>query len=253
MRIEILAANPNERGHALTGFLVNGRIAVDAGPMASFAPVQAQAEIDHILLTHSHIDHVAGLPILLDSVYGLRSTPPQVYALPSTLDSLQRDIFNNRLMPDFIEFSRVMTPFVELHAVEPNRPFAVDSLIITPIPVDHTVPTVAYLLDDCEVACAVVTDTAPVPAVMAELGRLPRLRAVFLECSFPRRMNGLAEVSRHLHTGTFAEMVGLLPAHVRVYATHIKPHFYDEVCDEIAGLNLPNVQIGTPGTLVSLT
>ena len=247
MHLEVLSTGSPAPGHALTGFLLDGTLAIDAGPLGTFGTLAQQGAVQQVLLTHAHIDHVAGLPILLDTVYCLNSTPPTVYGTRDTLEILQRDLFNDRLMPDFIGMSNRMTPFLHLKEIEPNRPFRIGRYSITALPVDHTIPTVAYLIDDQTSTVAIITDTAPIPEVMKPLARWPRLRAVFLECSFPDRLLDLATISKHLTTGTFADMVRYLPATVPVYAIHIKPRLYDEIAAELAELNLPNVRIADAG------
>lgn len=252
MRVHVLPASAGGLpGHPLTGFVVDGRLAVDAGSLGSI-PLGEQAAVAHVLLTHAHIDHVAGLPIFLDNVYQTGDRCPEVHALPHTLDALQSDLFNGRLMPDFIGMSRQMSPFVAVHPVVPDRPFAVAGYTVTPIPLRHTIPTVGYLIDDKSSAVAILVDTAPVPEVLAALANWPRLRAVFLECSFPNRLAGLADVTDHLTTEQFLAAVRRLPPGVRGYAVHVKPRHWDEVTAELLAGGLPNVAVGEPGMTVEV-
>ena len=190
--------------------------------------------------------------MFLDNVYGIAEVPPTIHALRPTIDALQAHLFNDRLWPDFIGMSTAMNPFVAVREVEPNRPFPCGKYTAIAIPLEHSVPTAGYLLDDGRSAFALITDTAPVPEVFQKLGRWPRLSAVFLECSFPRRMKALAETSRHLTTDLFAEAVKWFPPGVSVYATHIKPAHYAETVAEIRALGLANVQIGEPGRTVEV-
>ncbi len=253
MRIQILPSTvQGTPGHGLTGYVVDGALAVDAGPLGWFGTCAEQAAIRDVLITHSHLDHVAGLPMFLDNVYGLAEVVPTVHAAKPTLDALQADLFGGRLWPDFIGMSQVMAPFVAVRECEPNRPFPCGRYTIIAIPLDHKVPTVAYLVDDGRHAVAVVTDTGPVPAVFEALGKWPRLRAVFLECSFPRRMKDVATASKHLTTAEFAEAVALLPPALPVYAVHIKPRHWDEIVAEVRALGRKNVQIGDPGRVVEI-
>ncbi len=253
MRVHILPATvQGTPGHGLTGFVVDGVLALDAGQLGHFGSCAEQARIENVLLTHSHIDHTAGLPGFLDNVYGLVEKPPTIHALRPTLDALQANLFGGALWPDFIGLSRTMAPFVAVREVEPNRPFPVGRYTAIAIPLAHTVPTAAYLLDDGRDAIALVTDTGPVPEVFEQLGRWPRLRGVFLECSFPRRLEELAAVSEHLTTAGFAETVRLLPPELPVFAVHIKPRHYDECVAELRALGLANVRIGEPGMPVEV-
>ena len=155
-------------------------------------------------------------------------------------------------MPDFIGMSRQMPPFVAVHPVTPDRPFAIGDYTVTPISLRHTIPTVGYLVDDNTSAVAVLTDTAPVPDVLTALANRPRLRAVFLECSFPNRMAELAGVSDHLTTSQFLAAVRRLPPDVQVYAVHVKPRYWQEVTRELMAGGLPNVAVSEPGMVVEV-
>lgn len=253
MRVHILPASAaGTPGHPLTGFVIDGVLAVDAGPLGSVGTPDEQAKIADVLLTHAHIDHVAGLPIFLDNVYGMRAGCPAVHASRETLDALQSDIFNGRLMPDFIGMSARMPPFVSVHRVAPNRPFVVGRYTVTPIPLRHTIPTVGYLIDDKTDAVAILTDTGPIPEVLAAVAKWPRLRAVYLECSFPTAMAELAGVTQHLTVGQFLTGATLLPPAVRVYAVHVKPRYWDEVTAEVAAGGLANVSVGAGGRVVEV-
>jgi ribonuclease BN (tRNA processing enzyme) len=246
MRVQVLHCGGAVPGHPLTGFLVDGVLAVDAGPLGTFGTVAEQGAVRDVLLTHSHIDHIAGLPIFLDTVYRLAATPPTVHA---TLDALHGDLFNDRLMPDFFALGETLPPFMATREVVPDRPFAVGRYTVTPLPLEHTVPTVGYLIDDRTAAVAVLTDTAPVPAVVEPLARWPRLKVVFLECSYPRRLTELAGVTKHLTTDQFAEAALAFPTAVRVFATHVKPRYHAEVVAELSELGFAAVE---PGQLVEV-
>jgi len=247
MRVQVLPCGGTVPGHPLTGFVVDGVLAVDAGPLATFGSVDQQGAIRDVLLTHSHIDHVAGLPVFLDTVYRLADPPPTLHATHDTLDALRRDLFNDRLMPDFFALSERLPPFLTAREVVPDRPVAVGQYTVTPIRLDHAVPTVGYLIDDRTSAVAILTDTGPVPDVIASLTHWPRLKVVFMECSYPRRLTDLAAVTKHQTTDQFAEAARAFPKSVRVFANHVKPRFHSEV---LAELNEMGFVIGEPGQTV---
>ncbi len=227
MRVRVLGACPGG-GHPLTGVLVNDDLAVDAGPLGHAAPVAELARIRHVLLTHAHIDHVAGLPGFLDAVYGL-GPPPAVWATRPTLAAVQAHLFNGTLWPDFVAMSERLAPFLTLHELVPDVAAAVGRYTVTPLALDHTVPTVGYVIDDGTVAAAVVTDTAPVPAVFDRLAKWKRLKLVLLEASFPDHEAPLAAASKHLTVSQFRALAERLPARVTVRAMHVKPRWAAEI------------------------
>ena len=233
MRVELLAAGPAGVGHALSTFLIDGVLALDAGALGWALPPESLARIRHVLLTHSHIDHIAGLPVFLDIVYGMTDSPPMVYGLEATLDCLKRDLFNDRLMPDFVALSKLLPPFLTLCPIPETGSFAVGDYTVTAFPLVHTVPTVAYLVDDGTDAIALVTDTAPVPQVIDAIGTHSRLRTVYLEASFPDAMQPLARVSKHLTASEHLHLAARLPQGVEVVPVHVKPRFAAEVWREL--------------------
>jgi len=252
MDIRVLPASlPSCPGFSLTGFVIDGVLAVDAGPLGLCGLPEELAKITDILLTHSHIDHVAGLPIFLDNVYGLSEKAPTIHATTPTLNSLQNDIFNDRVMPDFIGMSKVLPPFLQLNTIRANEPFRIGRYTIHAREVIHPVPTVAYLIDDGTAAIAIVTDTAPVPDLLAWIAKQPRLRAVFLEASFPKDMRELAGTCGHHTSEQFVEAARAL-APLPVYPTHIKPRFVEIIRQEIVDARLPNVRFIVPGDVVEV-
>lgn len=234
-------------GQFLSTYLINGAVAIDAGGVGLFGTPAEQARIRHVFLTHSHIDHVASLPILLDNVYQLGDDCVTVHASRPVLSSLQTDLFNDRVMPDLIRLSRQQPPFLRTEELEAAVPVTAAGLRVTPVPVDHVVPTFAFLVEDDTAAVAVVTDTGPTEAVWDLARRTPNLRGVFLEATFPDAEGPLAAITKHLTPRLFAAEVAKLPPGVSVLAVHIKPRYYHEVVTELRALGLPNVEVGAPG------
>ena len=250
MRVQVVAAGGG--GFPLSTYLFDDALAVDAGALGWCCPPDRLARVRDILLTHPHIDHLAGLPIFLDTVYGLAPEPPCVHAPQATLDAVQTHLFNDVLMPDFVALSRTMTPFLRLCPVRAGEPLKVGRYTATAITLDHVVPTVGYVLDDGAVAAAVLTDTAPVPAAVALLAGWPRLRAVFLEASFPDHMAPLAAVSKHLTASQFLAHARQFPADVPVYAVHLKPRWADEIAATIRAAGRANVRAAEPGEVIEV-
>jgi cAMP phosphodiesterase len=104
MKIRILPSSVREpsRLHYLTTFLVNGEAAIDAGCLGAYGTPAEQTRMRDVFLTHSHADHTAALPIFLGNVIEEGLDEPSVHGPRSTLESLQQDVFNGRVWPDFV-------------------------------------------------------------------------------------------------------------------------------------------------------
>src|SRR5262249_55854245 len=145
----------------LTTFLVNDTLAVDAGSIGFFADPQTQARVRHVLLSHSHIDHLASLPILLDNTIFLSDGPVTVHGSRVVQDCLRRDVFNDRLWPDFFRLKAGSMPFMRFEALEAGQTIRLEGLQITAVEVNHVVPTLGFIIEDASAAVAFTSDTGP--------------------------------------------------------------------------------------------
>lgn len=248
MKLRLLS--PGGRAESLqylSSYILNDSIAIDAGSLGLSGTPLEQAKVDHVFLTHSHLDHVGGLPVFLDTVLDLGGETVSVHASEWVLDSLRRDIFNDRVMPDFVRISEQGPVFLKLFPHTSDQPVAVAGLQITPVPINHVIPTVAYVADDGKVAVAIATDTAPCESLLGDLKKIPHLRALLLDCSFPRSQKDLAKISGHMTTDDFAAVARQLEPGVEVWAIHIKPRYHAEVIAELKELLGDTARVLAPG------
>lgn len=246
MKVRVLGASVQNtaRQQYVSSYLINGTVAIDAGCLGFHGSPQEQEAIRHVFLTHSHSDHTASLPIFVENAWTPTWECPRIYGIPETLESVQRHIFNEVMWPDFVALSRKMHPFLSLCPLEAEVPVSADGLSITPVPVNHLVPTTGYVVTDGRTAIIIAGDTAPTSRLWEVAHRTAGLQAIFLEACFPNSMKGLAETSYHLTPELFGQEIAKMPAGVRVVATHIKVRYRDEVIRELYALRLPQVEIG---------
>jgi cAMP phosphodiesterase len=248
VKIRILPSSP-DAGHIqhLISFVVDGHLAVDAGCIGLCGPPDAQAGITSIVLTHSHLDHICSLPIfamnVLDSSgHGIIASAP-----PAVIDSLRQDVFNWRVWPDFTTLKIDDRPIVQLVPLEPRHPTDFGGTTVTAIPVNHPVPTVAYMVENGRSAVLFALDTGPTEEIWDVAVRTPHLTTAFIDVAFPDEMSTLAEASGHMTPSLARTEIRRLPGHVRKIACHLKPAYYDRIVDQLGRLAIPNLSIGCPG------
>lgn len=251
MKINLLPSAVSASGivpnQYLTTFLVNDRLAIDAGSLGLYLSPQDQAAVRHVFVSHSHLDHWASLPIFLVNVFDLAPTCPTLYASEDVLDMLRRDVFNGRVWPNFLQMSHEGRPFVNVQVIESGKAIDLEGLHITPIAVNHVVPTLGFILEDAASAVVITSDTAATTEIWQRADRLTKLKAVFLEATLPNNMAELAGVTRHLTPdGLFGEM-RKLTRRPNFYAVHLSARNRDEVIAELRSHGLSNLHIAEFG------
>jgi cAMP phosphodiesterase len=245
MKLRVLGCSGGELpGHKTTCFLVDGKLAVDAGALTGSLSLDELTAVDDILITHSHFDHVKDVPLLADLLVGRRKKPVRVHASTACARTLRESIFNDELWPDFTRIPDAKRPVIEIVPFEPSKPFRVGKYRVAPIPVCHPVESVGYVLSDGRAAIAFSGDTGPTTRLWKRIGAEKRLKAIFVELSFPSRLQGLADVSGHLTPATLAtELTKIERDGQPVLLYHLKPAFMAELEREIHDLRLDNVRI----------
>jgi ribonuclease BN (tRNA processing enzyme) len=246
LKITLLPSSPGESRadlQYLTTFLIDDTIAIDAGSLGFVRTPAEQRRIEHVFLSHTHIDHIASLPIFLENVYVEQGRGVKVYASDAVLQSLHADVFNDRVWPDFFHLSKLGKKFVEAAPLMPGTPVTLGHLRITPVPVNHVVPTMGFIVEDDKSAVIFSADTGPTEEIWRRGNDLPNLKAVFLEVTFPKELAALADLTKHLTPEGFAAEMRKVSRPVPFYAFHLKPRFAAQVVKELEELRLANLVI----------
>lgn len=225
-------------------YVVNGAVAIDAGCLGVCGSPQEQEAIQHVLLTHAHADHIASLPFFIENAWNGCAGCPTIYGGAETLATIQRAIFNGEVWPDFIALSERMSPFLRLQVVQPEVQISVGGLTVTAVPVNHTVPTFGYIVQDGAAAVIFGGDSGPTTRLWEVAVEVSGVKAVFLDVSFPNRMRSVAEASMHMTPEMFAEEASKVPPGVKVIAVHMKVRHREEIISELRALRIPCVEIG---------
>jgi cAMP phosphodiesterase len=245
MKLRVLGCSGGELpGHRTTCFLVDGKLAVDAGALTGSLQLEELLAVDDILITHSHFDHVKDVPLLADLLVGRRKRPVRVHASPECARTLRKSVFNDELWPDFTRIPDARRPVIEILPFDPVKPFRVGRYRVTPVPVCHPVESVGYVLSDGKASVAFSGDTGPTTRLWKRINAEKKLKAIFVELSFPSRLQGLADVSGHLTPSTLASELAKIERDGQpVLLYHLKPAFMAELEREIRDLRLEDVRI----------
>ena len=207
-----------------TSMLVDSDVLIDAGTGVGDLSLEQLAKIDHIFVSHSHLDHVTSIPFLVDTVCWMRTTPITVYGIKEVLDILRAHLFNWKIWPDFTQIPDGDNPFMVYREIRVGEPVEVHGRRITPIPANHTVPAVGYLLENGARGALIFSgDTSPNPALWKVVNATPNLKYLIIETAFSNKERDIAIASKHLCPAMLAEELEQMRATPEVFITHLKP------------------------------
>lgn len=247
MKLQLLPSTFDENGSAsdgqhLTCFIINDRLALDAGSLAFAATDDQRTRIRDIVLTHAHLDHIAGLPIFLDDLFAVLREPVRVYAAPSVIDVLERDIFNWSVYPRFSELSNEFGSIVQYFPIEDETTVRAAELDISPIGVNHKVPSSGFLISDETSRIAFTGDTAETERFWEIVNGIGDLSALLIECAFPDELSELAEVSHHLTPRSLErELAKFTQAECPIFVVNMKPMYRRKIAEQLASLGIPQL------------
>ena len=239
MKIKILGCFGAEMpGYRTTCFKIDESTLVDAGAITSVLKHNEQVRIQNILVTHAHLDHVKDIPLLADNVIGSISQPVNIISSAEVIASLKEHLLNDKIWPDFTKIPTMENPVLRYREIELEKPFKVNNLTVTAVKVNHTVPAVGYIISDEENSFAISGDTGSTDRFWELTNETERIKAVFLETSFPNAMNELAIMSGHLTPEMMnEELKKLNSTDIPIHLYHLKPNFLDVLKDEIASID----------------
>ena len=225
-----------------TSFLLDDDILIDAGTGVGDLTLDELLNINHVFITHSHLDHLCSVPFMADSVGALRQQqnlgPLKIYGIPQTLKALQIHIFNNVIWPDFTCLPSIQHPFITLHPIHLGGSIEIDRAgnkrLLTALPVNHSIPAVAYAIQSDTGTLVFSGDTGSSENFINALNALPKLDHLLIETSFNDDEEALAKISGHLSpTLLIAELKRLRHAGASVWISHLKPGDGSVILDKI--------------------
>ncbi len=200
-------------------------------------------QIRNVVLSHAHLDHIAGLPLFVDDLFAVLKKPICVHATREVIETLEQDIFNWRIYPRFSALENDFGKVFEYHQIIENKTFHIGNLQITPVKVNHKVPSVGFIIEEGETVIALSNDTAQMQEFWQKAGE-KKLSAILIECAFPNDLIKLAEDSHHLTPdGLARELDKMNNRDVEVYVINLKPMYRERIIAQIENLHIKNLQI----------
>ncbi|MBT8132751.1 MAG: 3',5'-cyclic-nucleotide phosphodiesterase [Gammaproteobacteria bacterium] len=255
MRVKVLGCSGGiGQGLRTSSILVDNDILIDAGTGVGDMSLAELSQIRHVFITHSHLDHIVSLPMLIDNIFDqLVSETLKVYASRTTIEALNRHIFNDVIWPDFTVLPNAGRPVLEFVEVEAGDDIVLGQRTIRAIDVEHSVPTLGFCVANGASVFAFSGDTMTNKTLWPVLNEYPRLDVLVIEVSFPDRLAALAHDSGHYTPSTFAADLQNLQHTPDVWVTAMKPGEEEAIYSEVmAALPDRNVQCLQTGDVFEL-
>jgi cAMP phosphodiesterase len=235
--------------HRTSAFVVDERLAIDAGSLTSGMELKAQFQLQACVISHAHLDHVRDLATIADNRCQADCDPLLVAATKGTIRALKKHFFNNYIWPDFSEIPNKTRPTIRFVELKPERRTQVGNYTVRSVLVNHTIESAGFIIEGSDAAIAYSGDTGPTDRIWELLKREPKLKAMLMEVSFPNREQRLATVSGHHTPRTLVKDLKKFgkPQDLPTLLYHIKPVFQGEVeqeCARLKGVNLTVLGIG---------
>ncbi|HKX84261.1 MAG TPA: 3',5'-cyclic-nucleotide phosphodiesterase [Pyrinomonadaceae bacterium] len=248
MRFQLLPSTFSDDGSAspnqhLTCFVVDGHVAFDAGSLAMATSAEQKAQIRDVVLTHAHLDHIAGLPLFIDDLFATLDKPVRIHASAEVIAVLERDIFNWHVYPRFSELSNKNGAVMEYRTFRPGVEFGVGNLKVTPIEVNHKVPTTGFVVSNGAGTIALTGDTASMDGFWHTVNAISGLSAILIECAFPDDLADLAEISHHLTPSRLASELKKFEQNCPIFVINLKPMYRERIIEQLEGLSIGSLSV----------
>lgn len=236
--------------HRTSAFVLDERIAIDAGALTSGITLKEQCALEAVLVSHAHLDHVRDLATLADNRNQSGAPPLVVAGTAATLAILRKHFFNNLLWPDFSRIPNARRGAIRYLELKEKKPVSVANYEVTAIPVNHSIACSAFTVrSPSGGSLAYSGDTGPTDLLWTVLNRTQDLRALLMEVSFPNAERRLARLSGHHTPETLAIDLNKLDARkdIPTLLYHIKPSYQAKVereCARLRGYNLTVCALG---------
>ena len=157
MEVRILGAHQGQSNSiGFMSILIDGRLAIDAGGLATGLSLEEQERIDAVLVTHRHFDHIQDLVGVAHNNWQVKSL--HIHCILDVRHALQAHVFNDVVWPTMSEQQGPYFPLTWTD-VAPGVEFDVLGYRALPVEMSHTVPCVGYQVSDGSKSVFYTADT----------------------------------------------------------------------------------------------
>ncbi len=238
-------------GSETTCFQVHESLLIDAGSACTGLDIDAQRKVTDVLLTHAHLDHIRDLGFLADNLFG-ETEGVTIHALPEVNRILRKHFFNYAIWPDFTRIPSPQDPFYRLHDIEPEKQYVFGEVSVLPVRVDHTVPTVGFIVEDSTTAIVISGDTGPTERLWQICKSYKNIKGFLVELAFPHTHQEVANAAKHYTPATLKdELVKFERPDTPVALYHLKPRHKPRIEAEVEAMENPNLRFLKNGEVLT--
>ncbi len=235
MEVRILGAHQGQSSNiGFMSILIDGRLAIDAGGLATGLSLEEQERIDAVLITHRHFDHIQDLVGIAHNNWQVKSL--HIHCIRDVRNALQAHVFNDVLWPTM---SVQQGPYFPLtwSDLAPGQEIDVLGYKVLPVEMSHTVPCVGYMVSHEGKSVFYTADTRgdgkpPWAALRPDL--------LIAEVTMSSLFEDLAHRVGHMTPQSLGRELRAFHARQGYYpptlAVHINPHHEPTIKEELAEL-----------------
>ncbi|MFC2027676.1 MBL fold metallo-hydrolase [Chloroflexota bacterium] len=255
MKIRFLGTHNSESTSSrLVSFVIDEKLAVEAGSLTSELTFAEQTKIRWILISHGHYDHITTIPTLafnnIEHITSIYSTLGTLKVISGLMDGVVYPEFSS-------DDSYLGKATIDLIPIEPYVTQQIDGYKITAVPVNHPIQAVGFEIISNEGSRLFYTgDTGH---GLSNVWERVSPQTLIIDVTFPNRLKTTAEDANHLcpemlmeELLSFNKIKGYSP---EVITIHMSPQLEAEIARELAEvakkLEIP-ISIAHEGKEISL-
>jgi ribonuclease BN (tRNA processing enzyme) len=225
------------RGHdqvsPSSSFLVDSCTLLDCGSSVEILSVERMLQVRRVLLTQSHPDHCSALPLLLDCHARHGGAGITLYSQQETIDEIRAGLLRDWVDPVLEKNPDSAEPLLRCQAVEVGDALPLPDGMATPLPAQHTISSIGWLIEGPWRALAYSGDSGPCPAFWHWAANVPSLSDVICEVTYPDSLTEQAIEEGHMTAKLLRPMLDLMPPNVHLWISHLSHAHRQQVMAEI--------------------